>query len=118
MPAYKIIEQNGAQNTAIAAAATEELASDPLQSPFFNYLIVQNFDTAVDSEILLDSGDQRTTAINQGKYYRVQFNGGNLIIEPEDGVRFKQLIQRNPHASTAQTANTITFQWGYKKRIG
>jgi len=118
MPSYQIMEQDGKFNNAIAAGATEEIVSAPTKNAYFNFLFVQNFDTAVDCQILLDSGDKLTTAANQGKLYRIGYNGGALLIEPEDGVRFKQIVNRNPHGATAQTVSTINIQWGYKKRIG
>lgn len=114
---YKIVEQAGVRNTNIAAAATEQLTARPNVAPYWNYLVVLNFDTAVDTEILLDSGNVIGTAVSTGRYFRVQFNGGNLVIEPEDGLKFTQIVARNPHSATAQTADTIAYQWGYKEII-
>lgn len=112
---YEIVEMGGARNTALAAGATEQLVAEPARAPYWNALIVQNFDAAVDTQILVDSGDVLATAASTGKLFRIQFNGGTLVIEPKDGLKFKQVVARNPHASTAQTENAIVYSWAYKR---
>lgn len=114
---WKIIEQAGALNTAIAATATEQLVARPTKAPYFNFLIVQNFDPAVDTQILLDSGNSATQAATLGKLFRAQFNGGTVVIEPQDGFQFSQVVARNPDSAAAQTVSTISYQWGYKERV-
>lgn len=118
MVIWRTVELKGALNTAIAAAATEQIEDSPDRVDYFNFLIVQNFDTAVDCQILLDSGNSVANAAANGKLFTAQFNGGSINIKPEDGIHFRQIVNRNPHSATAQTVNKISFIYGRSVRVG
>lgn len=105
---YKVVEASNKLNpTALAAGGTEEIVAQPSRVGNFNFLLVQNRD-AVDIAILLDN---QTT---EGKYFEVQANGGILVINPEDGVVFRQIVQKNLDGATAETASKILFSWAKK----
>lgn len=118
MVVYEVVEQSGSFNDTLAAGASEVLVTTPDRVPYFNFLIIQNFDPNTNISILLDAGTDKALAIDQGKLYQAQLNGGTLILNPEDGVKFKQVAQVNDDSADAEGTNTISFLWGYKKRIG
>jgi hypothetical protein len=105
---WKIVEANNVLNaTALAAGSIEQIVSAPDRVSHFNFLHVQNRD-AVDIAILLDN---QTT---QGKYWEVQANGGIITINPDDGVVYKQIMQKNLDGATAETAGKILFSFAKK----
>jgi hypothetical protein len=111
MPVWKEVESNNAFNSAVLATKTEQIVAAPARVDHFNRLLVQNRDS-MPIAILLDN---QTT---EGKYYEVQAYGGILIIEPEDGIVFKQIVQKNLSAVDTQTAENILFRFAKAERVG
>lgn len=109
---WKEIESGSALNTGIAAAVSEVIVATPTNVQNFNRLEVTNRD-AVACRVKLDSGD----AVVGGKVYDIPANAV-LTINPWEGITFKQVVQTNLHASTAETAGTILFRWAKAIRVG
>ena len=103
---------DSAKNTAIAAAAKEAIVSsnaDIRKYAPFNELIVDNGDV-VDIEIYLDG-------IETGVHRRIVRAESVFGLTPEDGLFFSSIVQKNLHASTAETANAILFMWSRKDKV-
>lgn len=118
MVLFEIVEGAGYLNTNTAADGYVVIANAPQKSTYYNFLFIQNFGTACDVEILFDSGNNRTNAAAAGKLYRIGVNGGGMLLEVEDGKRFKQIVLHNASLTTALTSGTVTIQYAHKKRIG
>ena len=103
---WKEIYTEHQHNSIIAAGATEGiLSTKSLMNEFgpFNRLMVHNRD-AVDIQILLDG------LTEAGKLFELAA-GETLMIEPEDGITFRFLTQKNLDGVVAEVADEILFRW-------
>lgn len=101
---WKEVESQSGFNTGVAAAGREAVISGTQNVDSYNRLNVTNRDV-VDVEIELDGDNSGTT----GKSFQVTA-GGSASIDPEDGIWFTAVWQKNLHASTAETANKIQIR--------
>lgn len=109
MGIWQEIFRDSADNTAIAASASETIKStdsDISRYQYFNFLEVFNR-SSQDIEVRLDGQD------TAGKVHLVPANSKGEI-KPEDGIFFMWFSQTNLSADTAQTADKIKFRWGKK----
>lgn len=101
------LESTSAHNTGVLAGAVEEVIAAPTSYPQWNKLLVTNRDS-VDIQIQLDG---RTT---KGYIYEIQA-GGAILIEPEDGIYFSRVVQKNLDGAAAETAAKILFRAALQK---
>jgi hypothetical protein len=106
---WKIKDMVDGVNTAIAAAASEQIISGTNSAPFFNSLVVTNLD-AVDIEIYLDGQNV------PGRRFNISHNGG-LAIDPEESIHFNSITQKNIDGAVAETAGLIRFTAMFKEAV-
>lgn len=110
---WKEIYTDSKFNTAIAAGVVETIAdevADRRRYGPFNRLLIKNRD-AVDIQILLDG------LATDGFIFEIAA-GETLILEPEDGIKFSYLTQKNLDGATAETVDNILFRWANAVRVG
>jgi hypothetical protein len=103
-------ESGSAYNSAVAASGTQEIVGSTQRVEYFNSFFIQNRDSTP-IRIRLDN------ATYGNRVFEVQASGGILVLEPEDGIRFKQIVQENLDTVNAQTAGLILFRWARKERL-
>jgi hypothetical protein len=106
---WKIEDQKSANNTNIAASASEQVIAGTNRSPYFNALQVFNRDD-VDIGISLDG---LTIA---GRYFVCPKKSFFQIL-PEEDIKFVSVSQTNLDGAVAETANKILFIAMNKKEV-
>ena len=105
---YRERESVDAVNTAIAAAASEQVIAGTKNVPNFNNILVVNSDTMED-EVQLDN------SAAPGRVFKVPA-GVIMEISPEEGIRFTTVLHVNNGAG-AQTAGAIRYRAANKERV-
>lgn len=99
---WKEVESQTVTNSTNLAAGSIEVEIASTQNvDFYNRITVVNLDT-VNINVFLDNNSTRA--------FFVQSNGGILIIDPNDGIYFKSVSQKNLDGSTAETSGKIQFR--------
>ena len=117
MKHYKIKEQAGYTNSAVIADGSEVVSTGPNEQNHWNSIHVVNNDTATDVKILLDNGLNQTAAAEAGKLFHVRQDGGILILGPEDGIKFRQVVQTNDSSTTAEDAGKLIINLANKEMV-
>lgn len=99
MTQWKIEELQQATNTAIAAAASEQVIANTQRVDSYNALTIINGD-AVEIVIYLDNDTTRPIKV-------LPKTAG--VLAPEEGRKFHQVVQLNNDAAAAETAGAILF---------
>jgi len=104
---WKEVESGYVENTAIAAAATEQIVADTSRvTRGFNRLEILNND-AVAIKVILDGGDQTS---GSSRVFQIP-SKASFTLEPDEGIWFKQIVQQNIDAAAAEVAGAITFRF-------
>lgn len=110
MASWKEVESGSAENTAIAAGVYEQILQSGQRVRDFNKLTVINRGN-VDIRIIRDGQEI------SGKYDDLPA-GTIMSIEPDEGIRFNQIVQKNIDAAAAEVAGKILFRWAKAVQVG